>query len=1257
MKTFYNKIMALVICLVAFGTISNTVIAQNAEVEAYQRSRNEYVFTVQINDRAELQTLTRMASIDGVNGNEVFCYANQKEYDALINAGYELKLVDNRPGRYTFPMWDDSQDYNFDCYLQYGDYVYMMQQYAANHNNCTLISLGSTPGGRELLGVRISPDDTYECPKVLWTGAIHGNEMLSTVMMMKLIDKLLTDNSTEVQELVNNLDIFIFPSLNPDGTYAGGNRSVDGATRSNAYGIDLNRNFPDNVEGIHPDNNDYQPETQMLMNLLDEYQFTLSANYHTGGAVVNYPWDNNTTNHADRNWWEYVCAQYVASARNMGHTLFGNNKTYMRSANNVGDTQAGYVRGCDWYVVYGGVQDYMNYYKGCRSVTVEIYQDGEVENRFNQTYSPTSSTSIAKYVQANIPATMQLMKEALYGIKGFVMDADYNGIEGATITINNHDVNGSEVVTNMRGKYFRPIKAGTYSVTYSAPGYVSQTVNVTVTDGHATAQSVNLQEDDQVITVDFAADVTDIMPGELVHFTNSCAGAGELSYSWSFPGGTPSTSTSDNPYVIYAATGTYDVTLTVTNDAGASETLTKTNYISVTNSFLMHTGSMIIPDGTFSFYDTGGANGNYSDDEEYYLTIYPSSEHSSLSVRFSSFRTEKNYDFLTVYNGPSTSSTVIDTYHGQGNNNNNHTPTNNTVLAPTNPEGALTFKFTSDDQTNYSGWVATVTCVHDPIYTITYEDEYEGGTLAVDPEEAYAGDAINVHAEAEEGYQLIALYYKTSANATDSTMINLNTLTFVMPAHNIIVYAQFSNLPQQTIVNMCNGSCATGNTLFYDSGGEDGYYSNRETYTYTFRPSVEGGLIQAEFSMFNTESRYDKLNIYDGTTTNSAALIGSYSGSNNPGTIISTSGALTFKFTSDNSLTRPGWEALITTVVYTHYNVNIVNQNNYGTVTADQTSVLAGSVVTLTATPANANLYFLADLTITCGDEPIELVNNQFVMPEGDVTVNARFAAGTYHPAYYELITSSADLVAGTHFILANGNDGSVKAMGEQGVSSTWQGGMNYQYSYFREAVDLTVVNNEIHTFTGACDFVFDGFAGQGSFYDAEEDGYLYCYRYKKNNAYTYALNTVANSSYKYWQFVFGEDGAVEIENNAYYRDMGYDAPNNRFDVFTLANNKRMYMFKRIEGYWTENTKGTLAVSEGEVMANVYPNPTTGNITLQAEGMQQISVFNVMGQEVMSLGANSDMETLNLGGLDAGMYLIRIYTTNGVAIKRVNLMH
>jgi PKD repeat protein len=69
--------------------------------------------------------------------------------------------------------------------------------------------------------------------------------------------------------------------------------------------------------------------------------------------------------------------------------------------------------------------------------------------------------------------------------------------------------------------------------------------------------------------------------GEQVTFTNETYNGAATSYSWSFPGGTPSTSTAVDPIVTYAAPGDYDVTLIATNAAGASAPYTVTKQIHV----------------------------------------------------------------------------------------------------------------------------------------------------------------------------------------------------------------------------------------------------------------------------------------------------------------------------------------------------------------------------------------------------------------------------------------------------------------------------------------------------------------------------------------------------------------------------------------------------------------------------------------------------------------------------------------------------
>lgn len=78
--------------------------------------------------------------------------------------------------------------------------------------------------------------------------------------------------------------------------------------------------------------------------------------------------------------------------------------------------------------------------------------------------------------------------------------------------------------------------------------------------------------------VAYSADKTTVTEGESVSFTNTTTNA--TSWSWNFPGGTPTTSSVQNPTVTYNTEGIYNVSLTATGSGGSS-TLTKPSYITV----------------------------------------------------------------------------------------------------------------------------------------------------------------------------------------------------------------------------------------------------------------------------------------------------------------------------------------------------------------------------------------------------------------------------------------------------------------------------------------------------------------------------------------------------------------------------------------------------------------------------------------------------------------------------------------------------
>ncbi len=86
------------------------------------------------------------------------------------------------------------------------------------------------------------------------------------------------------------------------------------------------------------------------------------------------------------------------------------------------------------------------------------------------------------------------------------------------------------------------------------------------------------------------------------------------------------------------------------------------------------------------------------------------------------------------------------------------------------------------------------------------------------------------------------------------------------------------------------------------------------------------------------------------------------------------------------------------------------------------------------------------------------------------------------------------------------------------------------------------------------------------------------------------------------------------------------------------------------------NVKNSTDVNEYGINASLYPNPTSGNVTIEAEGMQRLVVVNELGQVVYDAETSSDTETLNMSQFGVGVYMVRIYTENGMGVKRVSVI-
>ena len=216
-----------------------------------------------------------------------------------------------------------------------------------------LFSIGKSGMGQELWVVKISDNvETDETePEFKYISSMHGDEIvgreLTTNLIEEIADKYGKDKT--ITDLVDNTELFIMPSMNPDGSKL--------KQRANAAGVDLNRNYPDWSAGATNSAAAVAIENKAIMALHDARQFALSANFHGGSIVVNYPWDATYDRHPMDAFIQELSSVYADLNPEM---------------RNSSEFHGGITNGADWYVVKGGMQDWSYFYHNDLQVTIEL---------------------------------------------------------------------------------------------------------------------------------------------------------------------------------------------------------------------------------------------------------------------------------------------------------------------------------------------------------------------------------------------------------------------------------------------------------------------------------------------------------------------------------------------------------------------------------------------------------------------------------------------------------------------------------------------------------------------------------------------------------------------------------------------------------------------------------------------------------------------------------------------------------------------
>ena len=371
------------------------------------------------------------------------------------------------------------------------------------------------------------------------------------------------------------------------------------------------------------------------------------------------------------------------------------------------------------------------------------------------------------------------------------------------------------------------------------------------------------------------------------------------------------------------------------------------------NNYCSGTTNLTASSGTIT---DGSGSANYNNNANCKWIIAPPGA-TQITLNFTNFDTEANYDTVFVYNGPDDTFPILATWWG-----NTLPPTINST------GGALCIKFTSDATTTATGWSATYS-------SIGITPTCNGGTILSAPSGSFNdGSGTSNYGNNQFCYWFITppcansvtlsfTSFNTELNYdgiiiyddlnTTNQIAVLSGTTIPTPVTSntgimvVVFVSDFSTTFQGFNANYtstgsayCSGTTTLNSNdagTFNDGSGTNNYCNNQNC-SWLIQPP-QATSVTLSFSAFDVESAsqdgatfYDAVEVYNGINS-SAPLLGRFTGNTIPPLVTSTSGSMFVKFYSDISVTKSGWTAnyTSTTTTYCTGTTNLVTQN--GTIT------------------------------------------------------------------------------------------------------------------------------------------------------------------------------------------------------------------------------------------------------------------------------------------------------------------------------------
>ena len=130
----------------------------------------------------------------------------------------------------------------------------------------------------------------------------------------------------------------------------------------------------------------------------------------------------------------------------------------------------------------------------------------------------------------------------------------------------------------------------------------------------------------------------------------------------------------------------------------------------------------------------------------------------------------------------------------------------------------------------------------------------------------------------------------------------------------------------------------------------------------------------------------------------------------------------------------------------------------------------------------------------------------------------------------------------------------------------------------------------------------------------------------------------------------YKDNSSLELGTWYYYKVIAYYQENDCLSAPAKAKYNDEYFVK-----FYHSGVGVEDLTEGQI--GIYPNPADDQVTVEASMIENVTVFNMMGQKVYETSANSDKVVLNMSEMPAGIYMISVVTADFETTKRISVVH